>query len=387
MLFHLIFILFLLLLAFQLAFCFFFRPLSREKSGNLDDIELPGVSVLICAKNEAGNLRRFLPAVLNQHYPKHLWELLIVNDASTDDSAHLLREWDQIYSQLRVITIPKDELRILPGKKFALDKGIAAAKFNTLLLTDADCKPASDQWLRLFAQKKATSGKAIILGYGTYFPQPGFLNQFIRWETRHTAIQYLSLARSGKPYMGVGRNLMYEKQLYDQAKKDIEFWEAYQQTPSGDDDLLISKIAAATNVSWCISEKAYTFSVPQNKWGNWRKQKTRHLSTGKLYNVKIRNLLGTYAFSQGLSWFFWILLLISGLVKYFRESSIDPILLWAILLGTIRLSAYWILSSGWNRTLKEGKLILFFPVGDFCWAIYNLIFAPYIFWKNKQEWK
>jgi hypothetical protein len=310
-----------------------------------------------------------------------------VNDASSDDSAQLLQDWSRRHPQLRVITLRKDELRTLPGKKYALDKGIAAAKFDTLLLTDADCQPASDQWLRLFAQKKTVSGKAIILGYGAYFARSGFLNRFIRWETVHTATQYLGLARSGNPYMGVGRNLMYEKQLYDEAKKDNAFWKVYRQTPSGDDDLLIGKFATTTNVNWCISEQTLTRSLPQTNWRDWMRQKTRHLSTGKFYGKKTRLLLAAYAFSQGSFWLLWLLFLTLAAARINQPPEDDAVVLCAAITGCIRLITGWILNAKWCRLLGEQKLISFFPFGDFCWAVYNLIFAPYIFWKNKQEWK
>src|SRR5690606_6247461 len=96
------------------------------------------------------------------------------------------------------------------SKKFALTLGIKAAKHDWVLFCDADCRPASNQWIHSMSTYFQETTK-IVLGYSPYVAAPGWLNRFIRLETTITAMQYIGFASAGMPYMGVGRNLAYRK--------------------------------------------------------------------------------------------------------------------------------------------------------------------------------
>ncbi len=342
------------------------------------DLANTPVSLIICAKNEAHHLAQFLPLVLQQEYPGDLFEVIVVNDGSTDASAEVLNDLALQYPHLRTITIDPATVKDIPGKKFALAKGIAAARFDRLLLTDADCRPASPLWL----QHMVASGKGVVLGYGAYEYQPGLLNRFIRWETVNTCMQYAGYAAAGLPYMGVGRNLSYSKSLLAPLDQDKAFQEIYRHTPSGDDDLLIGKIARKDNTVVCLDQEAHTISTAQKTWKAWWRQKTRHASTGKYYAPKIKALLGLYGLSHSLYWFLGLPLLLFSLAH--RTHPASGLI---IVLFLLRLFLYWFQASNWYRKLGEKKLCLFYPLGDLGWAMYNVFLSPYILWKNKQAWK
>ena len=374
-------ILFIIAAIIQLCFLFILKTRKQHKLPLLPDRPI-AVSIIICAKNESQNLQHFLPFVLEQDYPKNLFEVIVVNDQSTDNSKEILEAFAQKYPQLCVLNIPSEEVKTLPGKKFALLKGIDAAKFERILLTDADCKPLSKQWLGLMSTSQTgSSNMTIVLGYGGYENTGGLLNKFIRWETVNTCMQYASYAAIGLPYMGVGRNLSYDKSLLESLENDFEFQTIYKHTPSGDDDLLISKIANNENTSVCLNKEAHTISVPQKTWNAWGKQKTRHSSTGKYYPSKIKILLGLYGLSQSLYWFLGIFLIAGFCNLEFKNWCL------ATLLFLIRIFLYWLNAAKWYKQLDEKKILLFYPLGDLGWAIYNVLLSPYIFWKNKQSWK
>ncbi len=369
-----------LFLATVIQLCYLFL-IRRFPPAVADASAQPGpVSIIICAKNEQHNLAHFLPLVLEQDYPTELFEVIVVDDASTDNSGAVLASLGEKYPVLRVLRIDAHTERHLPGKKFALARGIELARHNRLLLTDADCRPASDQWLR-----KMTSAPAgIILGYGAYNTGPGLLNRFIRWETVHTCMQYCSYALAGQPYMGVGRNLSYTKELLQELPKHPAFTEHYASLPSGDDDLLVSALGHKKNIALCLAPKAHTISNPPGNWSAWRRQKTRHVSTGKYYNKNTRSLLGLYALSHGLYWLSGLLLAglwLCGLLPC------NGLILFLSALFLVRLSAYWLLAANWYRRLRETGLLLFYPAGDLAWALYNLLLAPFIFWRNRMKWK
>lgn len=169
----------------------------------------PSVSVVISAHNEDYNLIENLPAILNQDYPD--FEVIVVNHASSDDTSKILRDFQREHSHLKVVNIEQD-LNFFKGKKFPLSIGIKSAKHEILLLTDADCKPTSNNWIKSMSSNY-TSKTEIILGYGPYNKSGGFLNLIIRYDTFMIAVQYLSFALAGIPYMGVGRNLSYRRSI------------------------------------------------------------------------------------------------------------------------------------------------------------------------------
>lgn len=252
------------------------------------------VSVIICARNEDHNLSEFLPFILSQDYPKY--EVVIVDDCSWDNTPYVLREFAKKYSHLKVITI-KEEEKHPHGKKFALMVGIKGASYNHLLLTDGDCKPVSNQWIKKMIGK-FTDGKEIVLGYSKYEKQPGILNKLIRFDAFHIALQYLGFAMAGSPYMGVGRNLAYRKELFFKHKG----FASHYHIQSGDDDLFINEAATRENTAVEFSEESHTESRVKKSYKEWIEQKRRHITTWTKYKLSDKVRLGIYLFAQICFW-------------------------------------------------------------------------------------
>ena len=208
----------------------FYKPKQRTKT------QQHPVSVIICARDEDENLARNLPGVLVQNYST-TYDVVVVNDNSLDDSKYILQELKKTFKGLHVVELTQEAVHIA-GKKFPLTVGIRESKHEILLLTDADCVPASEHWIEKM-QAAYDEKTEIVLGYGAYHKKKGLLNKLIRFETFHTALQYLSYALAGIPYMGVGRNLSYRKDLFIRNKG----FASINHIPSGDDDLFINKVA------------------------------------------------------------------------------------------------------------------------------------------------
>ena len=259
---------------------------SRQKKKD----SFPGVSVVICGKNEAQNLRNFLPHVLEQDYPE--FEVVVVNDSSTDESEEVLMELTVKYKRLRFTSIPADE-RHKRGKKLALTIGLKAANHAHVVLTDADCYPVSELWLQRMASNFSDTHK-IVLGYGGYERKKGLLNTIIRYETTFTALQYLGYAIRGLPYMGVGRNLAYEKSLFFENKG----FAGHYHVLSGDDDLFVNQNATGANCVVEFSPESHTRSKPEVDFRSWIQQKKRHVSAGTYYSKASRFRLATEWFSR-----------------------------------------------------------------------------------------
>ena len=276
--------LFLLAWIVQMYYYFYiFRPFllqlpirNSKQPTNFD----AGVSVIICAKNEAHNLVTNLRSILTQDYPN--FEVIVVDDNSTDNTANILADFVAQYSHLRILSTKKFDSKA-QGKKKALTNGIMFAAYDIVLLTDADCYANSDQWLKLMVAPFVRSEVDIVLGVSPYLPTATshWLNTIIQYETAYTALQYLSFAHRGFAYMGVGRNLAYRKKLF---YEQIGF-QTHQHIASGDDDLFIGTAATTTNTVWVASSDALCLTPPPLTWQAWVKQKKRHLSTARHYRL------------------------------------------------------------------------------------------------------
>ena len=244
-----------------------------------------GVSIIIAARNESKNLFKNLPHILSQDYPN--FEVVVVNHQSIDDSQYILDAYKREYHNLRVIEVKKST-HLKYGKKLPLTIAIKGAKYDKLLFTDADCIPASSNWLsKMTAQ--FSDKKEIILGYAPYSKTKGFLNAIIRFDTAWIALNYFSFAKSRLPYMGVGRNLAYTRQAFNK----VSGFKSHYSLSSGDDDLFIQDAAKKKNYSITIDPETYCYSKAPKSWNEWFNQKSRHYTTTPKYRV-IKKLIFAY---------------------------------------------------------------------------------------------
>lgn len=372
----------LLCLSAALQLCYYlflFQPALRRSHRKYpkDIKQQPPVTVLICAFNEAQNLKQRLPSMLTQDYPAY--EVMVVNDRSSDDTAFVLAELSAHFPHLRVVTITPEEPRLFPGKKFALSRGIAAASQELLLLTDADCQPAGKDWLSEMVQP-LTNGKDIAAGFGDFEEEKGWLNAFVKGETLHTFLQLTAYHQAGLPYMAVGRNLAVRKSLLLKAQSH-PLWQA---TPSGDDDMLIRLCATKHNMAVVISPGSATYSPAKKDFKSYIRQKQRHLSTGKLYRAGVRLLLGFYAFSHAT---FWLSALLLGVLLLTGSHEISNWVVGAFYLFLLRNVMFWNYLNAFQKKMRgKKKSLLFWPYFDLMWLGYNFAFSPYILWKTKQDW-
>jgi glycosyltransferase involved in cell wall biosynthesis len=328
------------------------------------------VSIIICARNEAENLDRFLPSILEQNYPEY--EVIVVNDCSEDSSYDILGKYLLKYPHLRVSTINKDP-KFTHNKKLAQFIGIKAAKNEIMLFTDADCRPESDKWLDEMASN-FDDKTTFVLGYGGYLNNKGFLNKFIRYDCMTIAMQYLGMAIKGFPYMGVGRNLAYRRSLFFANKG----YGPHNQLASGDDDLIVNANATPENTKVEFSLAAHTRSVPASRLEEFINQKKRHLTTAPHYKLRDKILLLTEPLTR--------LLFYSALIILLSFTYMWPYVLAAF---TIRLLVQVFVFFLTSKKLNEPGIILFSLFFDiFSPLIYTLIYLSNIFSKpGKKRWK
>ncbi len=345
-----------------------FSGVGFGKSAPTNSGKLPPVSVVVCARNELKNLRAFLPLVLEQEY--HQYQVVVVNDCSWDESSKYLEEMADAHPHLKVITLEEQE-KYKHGKKFALSLGIKGAAHEHLLFTDADCKPVDKNWITSMMQG-FTEGKEIVVGYGAYMIESGFLNKWIRFDTVQNALLYLSRAGRGKAYMGVGRNLAYTKSLFFRNKG----FASHYHLMSGDDDLFVNETATKENVAVSLSPSSFTLSKPKTSIYTWIFQKKRHMSTGSYYKGRDRRLIGMFYASH---LFFWIAIVSAILLKLNSEIVVSMVVTRLL----VQMLIYW---KGFKK-LGESDLLVFVPFFDLIVALaYPFLAVSNLFIKTKS-WK
>ncbi|MDR3652100.1 MAG: glycosyltransferase [Paludibacter sp.] len=358
----------LLLLVFIYQLYFYFRYLNGvlrlQTKINKNKISFltvqPSVSVIICAKDESDNLRKFLPFVLQQDYPD--FEVIVINDGSTDDTEILLNNLCVEYPNLRTTFVPVGANN-RSTKKLGLTLGIKAAKNDILLFTDADCMPEDKCWIARMV-RNFTPETEFVLGYGAYFNKKGFLNQLITYDTLFIALQYMGMAAARKPYMGVGRNLAYRKQTFF----DNKGFASSLHLSAGDDDLLINKASNSKNTRVEISPDSITWSEPKKTYRDWLFQKERHLSVSSYYKSSSKLRLTIEPVTRGLFYLAFISALVFG-------GLIIQIAAGVLFLARLTIQLFII-----NRSSKhfgERKFIFTLPVFDIYLPLVSLYFFTF----------
>jgi biofilm PGA synthesis N-glycosyltransferase PgaC len=333
----------------------------------LPEVNIP-ISVIISARNESKNLTEYLPYILEQNYPD--FEVVVVNDCSSDNSDEVLEDFQRQYPRLKIVTIT-EHARFKTGKKFALTLGIKAAKNEHLLFTDADCKPESTNWITRMAAH-FTGDIQLVLGFSPYYRTSGFLNSLIRFETIKTAINYLSAALNGDPYMGIGRNMAYTKTLFFSNKG----FAAHMHVLSGDDDLFVNQNGTAANTAIEIHPETFMYTEAKSSFSALYRQKKRHMGVGKLYKNRHRRLLSFDALS---GFFLYILFIIS------LAANIEPLL--ALGLFAFRLILQVIIYRKSFAKLNGASQLWYLPLLDFVYYIYINVFGTIGTFVKTTQWK
>ncbi len=343
-----------------------FKLNPAENIENLNEHQEP-VSVIICARDALFHLKKNLPSILNQQYPD--FEVIVVNDRSTDGTAMWLDEMSALFPNLKVITHSIADKR-LPGKRSALTAGIQAAKNDLLLMTDADCHPASDEWIQYMANA-CKPETLFVLGYSPCTEKPGWLNKLIRYENFTTALYYLTFSLAGMPYMGTGRNLLYRKSVGEYIPATSS-----SGIMTGDDDLLVNKIANGRNTALMIHPKSHMITESPASLDAFLNQKKRHYTAGYHYRFKHQLILGTLYLSHATFNVLIFPLLASGLLFI-------PVLIIFLFKNIFQL----FINAEAMRTLQTKGLWIFTPLLDLCLSLFFVTLGSVSRITKTKKWK
>ena len=331
------------------------------------DIEDKPASIIVCAHNEIDNLKKLIPKLLTQAYVN--FEVVVVDDRSTDGTYEYLLNEQKIHSNLKLVRVDWTPEHV-DAKKYALTLGIKGADHELLVMTDADCEPVSNNWLKKMINQ-FNSNTDFILGFSYYKKRPGFLNRFIRYETLQTAILYMTMAMVGMPYMGVGRNIGYKRSFFLSKKGFNKFL----KVTGGDDDLFVNKYSTSSNTMVVLHPESVILSEPRVSFRDYLIQKIRHISVSKMYRFKHKFLIGLISFSRIL---FWALGLSLIILSYH--------LLWLIGLFSIQLLLLLWLNTRFIKILKVKYELWGLWLMDFVYISYLILFSLRAYTAKKIKW-
>ncbi len=303
-------LLFILQLFFYLSF--YKRPYRYEKK-RVDKLiaeeELPGVSVIITSKNDAEELEKNLPFILEQDYPN--FEVVVVNSGSTDETDMVLKAAEQKYTGLYHTYVP-DGADAVNEKKLALTLGIKAARYDVLLFTEAYCRPCSSRWLREFGKEFAQKGNEVVLGYNRLHVEKKVAGRrFIRYDNLLHHLKFLSMAIAGKPFMGLGRNMAYKKALFFEQKG----FSSVLNIEGGEDDLFINRVGRKKKTGVVLSPAGMTESGIVDSFSTWKALKSKYNYTKQLYEGFSAHLFGWETASRYAFYMVFVALLLYGVTR------------------------------------------------------------------------
>ena len=250
----------------------------QAKTPLLSQGEQPGVSVLVYSHNQAEALARNLPVLLNQNYPKY--EVIVLDDNSRDNTQDVLTMMDQ-RSDILMHTKIDEKTRAMSHRKLAVLLGTKSAHYDLILMTHAECMPASTDWIGGLVSHFANPGVEVVLGPVVYERRTGFLSCFCQFDLFQRLLLMFGIALSMKAYAGWGQNLAFRKSTF-YANRSQGFQRHLKMQP-GEDDLFVADVARYGNVAVDCTPQTVMTDQSKPLFINWSIDRLNRGFTSRLY--------------------------------------------------------------------------------------------------------
>ena len=258
--------------------------LKRLVSDSKNESDYVNISIVIAARNEAENIPNLINHLKNISYPGQMFEVIIVDDNSIDETKNLLLNFTKTLNNFFIFA-----LNDVSGKRNALSMGISRAKYEYILITDADCIPDSG-WLKAYS-KKFKEGYNLLFGIAPYNQHKKIVNKISCFENLRNSILSFSMALIGIPYTAAARNFGFAKNAFE----EIGGYTKTQDTLSGDDDLLIREaVKRKLKIGVVPDKNSFVYSETKKTFSEYLKQRARHTQTSFHYLKTHQLMLGLW---------------------------------------------------------------------------------------------
>jgi glycosyltransferase involved in cell wall biosynthesis len=325
------------------------------------------VSVVIIANNQYRDVNENLAAFLEQAHRRY--EVVLVVDNSEDGTMELMDEFTKKYPHLRIVELTQS-LNWFSGRKFPLSLGIKSAYSDLILLTDITCRPANEKWITEMTAAMQP-GREIVLGYSSWRTKSK-INKWLRFTAFYDALLYLSMALSGIPFKGIGRNLSYTRELFYRNKG----FSAHYTILAGDDELFVNNTATSKNVSVQISPGSRINQVRPYSFRRWLASERDRLSIRRYFKAGHRLLIEIY----NVSLFLFYGLLTALLILKAPWVSVAAVF-------ALRFISQLILFGLVQKRLHEKNLLLLTPFFEIFLMFIDFFIRLRLLFSRKRKWQ
>lgn len=303
---------------------------------------MPPISIIIAAYEQCDVLRRHLPAFLEQDYPSD-YEVIVVDMNSSDDTISMLEGLQVFNPNLHIIRLP-DSSRDVSPIRLALTLGARSASYEWLMLTQADCIPASSHWLsHMVSVCESRPELQIVLGQTRFVDGHGWNGLRCRFFRAYQQRLNLYHARQHGAYRCDGTNLCYRRSLFFEHRGFAD----HANLLTGATDIMVNQHSTAQNTAVCMHPDAIILQdTPQApEW--WNRERLFFMETRRHFRHTFRYRLRYFTVAS-LTWFCTLLLgaiTVMGLVYHNYLAVGLSLFAWLLYMGYCTLS--------FNRYLKS----------------------------------
>jgi cellulose synthase/poly-beta-1,6-N-acetylglucosamine synthase-like glycosyltransferase len=319
------------------------------------------VSVIIPARNEEKNLALCLSALLRQSYPSHLYEIIVVDDFSTDQTPAIASEYKKKHPSLQVIRLHENSFQISPKKK-AIETGIRMSRGGIVLTTDADCI-VLEKWIEIMAGN-LNDETAAVSSWLLVDPGTRLLGKLESLDSLSLVGVGAAAAGLGYPFLGNGANLAYWKEIFLKLNGFAE----HAEYASGDDDLLIQKISRNLHykIRFVDDLEASVHTQATASWKAFFNQRIRWASKSLIYPKKLLPF--------GIFLYFFSLSIVAGIPLLFISGNFIYFSLGSLL---VKLATDFLFMKALCSRIKIKLHFLYFLLADLLQILYIPIIATW----------
>jgi cellulose synthase/poly-beta-1,6-N-acetylglucosamine synthase-like glycosyltransferase len=255
---------------------------------------LPFVSIIVPVRNESEHIQECLKAILSQTYPQQLYEVIVIDDYSTDPTYRLAREIE--HDNLTVLDLAKyfgDASERIPNKKKAITIGIKNAKGSLIVTTDGDCL-VGDKWLETMVNFYRNHDYKFITGPVMLSPAKNLLTLFQQIDVISMIGITGGTIANGFPTMCNGANLLYEKKAF----MEVDGYKGNTDIPTGDDIFLMQKIEmmSPTAIGFVKNIDACVYTKPETSFSDFVAQRVRWTSKSTAFQKRSVTFMLMFAY-------------------------------------------------------------------------------------------